>query len=77
MKNENEMSRITKNYVEICVGISLSAKWYQALRKEIRGRDVKWKKSGFHITPFKFFRYLRTQEYGNFLFRNFKKTVHK
>ena len=51
MKNENEMSRITKNYVEICVGISLSAKWYQALRKEIRGRDVKWNPKGrFHIT---------------------------
>ena len=51
MKNENEMSRITKNYVEICVGISPCAKWYQALRKEIRGRDVKWNPKGrFHIT---------------------------
>ena len=51
MKNENEMPRITKNYVEICVGISPSAKWYQALRKEIRGRDVKWNPKGrFHIT---------------------------
>ena len=51
MKNENEMPRNTKNYVEICVGISPSAKWYQALRKEIRGRDVKWNPKGrFHIT---------------------------
>ena len=48
---KNEMSRNTKNYVEICVGISPSAKWYQALRKEIRGRDVKWNPKGrFHIT---------------------------